>query len=110
MSEQNADEILDRRLTAALEAAPAVAISDDFALRVMQQLPARPALSQARFVTSPGIGRRVAFAAIFVLLAAMLAVGLRASGSIALTAVEWSFAAEFILLTVWMSLRPKALR
>jgi hypothetical protein len=110
MSDRNPDEIFDRRLTAALEAAPTIAVPDDFVLRVMQQLPALRAPSRMALVASPGIGRRVAFAAIFVLLAAMLAVGLRASGSIALTAVEWSFAAEFILLTVWMSLRPQVLR
>ena len=79
-------------------------------MRLMQQLPARPAPLPIYSATSHGIGRRVAFVAVFILLAAMLAVGLRASGSIALTAVEWSLAAEFVLLTVWMSLRPQALR
>jgi hypothetical protein len=109
MSELNPDEIFDRRLTAALEAAPAVAIPGDFARRVMQRLPVQHAPSRIALV-SPGIGRRVTFAAIFVLLAGMLAVGFRASGSIALIAVEWTLAAEFIVLIVWMSLRPQALR
>ncbi len=113
MSEGKQTMTLDERLSSALETAPAITAPDDFALRVMQRLPASPARVgriPVGAVASPGIGRRVVFAAVFALIVAMLGIALYAHGGVASTAVEWSLAAELIVLGVWMGLRPQWLR
>ena len=104
---------LDQALTHALEAVPRVEIADDFARRVLARLPAQrtpriPAFLPAR----PSIGRRVSFAALAILFLAMLAVALQpgAANQLVRNAIEGTCAAEFILLTVWLALRPHPFR
>jgi len=101
---------LDQRLTRALEAVPRVEMAGDFAQRVMGRLPARPVARLA--VSSASIGRRVAFVALFALVLAMFAVAIdsHAIGHVAYMTIQAIFAAEFILLTVWLSLRPQSVR
>jgi hypothetical protein len=101
----------DERLTEALEASPRVEIADDFAARVMCRLPARRLLPY-RMRVQASIGRRVSVAAGMALLLAIAGFAMQTGGSNAMArmAVEWVFAAEFVVLTVWLSLRPGTLR
>jgi hypothetical protein len=105
----NSDTQFDRQLIRALEAAPQVQVADDFALRLMARLPAR---RPASFTQLPSVGRRVAYATLALLLAAMLAAALYSgpANPLVRTAVNWTCAAEFIVLSVWLALRPQALR
>jgi len=100
---------LDARMTRALETAPQFSIADDFALRVVERLPVRRRLSLPAEIAAPRIGRRVTFAALLVLFVAMIAVALHTQGKGArpYALVEGLLAAEFIVLTVWLSLRPQ---
>jgi hypothetical protein len=109
----NPDHDLDHRLTRALEAAPSVAIPADFAVRISACLPAQPARRvPVAAIPSPGIGRRVWLAGLVVLFVAVF--GLTLSGGPAnqpaRIALESTLSAEFILLTLWFTLRPQSLR
>ena len=102
---------LDAALTRALQAAPHVSLPDDFAQRVLAQLPATPPARRplpAFLPATPSIGRRAAFGALILLLITMLAFALPASSANPLVrlSVEGAATAEFALLTVWLSLRP----
>jgi len=104
---------LDQALTDALEAAPRVDIADDFAARVMSRLPlASPSriVLPAYLPALPSVGRRIALASAIVLFLAMFAVALSPGTTFVRNASEIACSAEFILLTVWLSLRPQALR
>lgn len=111
---------LDSALTRALEAPPQPAVPADFALRVLSRLPAETLRAPGRLrlpqsISEPHIGRRTAFAAAALLLAAFILVPLltphtAAAHQFAYLAVGAVFAAEFILITVWLSLRPDTLR
>jgi len=111
-------DLLDERLTEALETAPRVEIAEDFAVRVMRRLPPRGTLPYQvrtlpyRVRVQASVGRRVSLAALMVLLLAVAAFALQTgSGNVmARIAVESVFAVEIVLLTVWLSLRPGALR
>lgn len=112
--EQNisqAVDSLDQHLTGALEAVPHIVIADDFAARVMSRVPARP-VSIDPLPAQASVGRRVALIAAAVLLVAMLAFSAPShdTNQLARTVVEWTLAAEFAALTVWLYLRPGALR
>jgi hypothetical protein len=93
---------LDERILRALETAPRLEIPSDFAARVVRQLPPRPAaiLSPARY------GYRAAVACLVVLLAVILALARRATGtSIFWISIEWIFCAQFALVAVWLAFR-----
>lgn len=118
-SQPEAQDLLDSQLTRALTAVPRVQVPADFSLRVMQQLPARPAirsLASLPAIRATYIGRRAAFAAVAILFVAMLAAALRAAtpGHPASVILTWTLTAEFIVLTVWLTLwltlRPQPLR
>lgn len=102
---------LERRLTQALESVPLVAISDDFSARVMAHIPVRRTL-RYEIPAHASIGRRVAFAAIALLFVAMFVFALQTGtmNPAIRDAAIWAVAAEFIILTVWMSLRPNHTR
>lgn len=101
---------LDQRLTSALEAAPSPAIPADFSRRVLSRLPRQAATSPFAQVTStPIFGRRIFFAALILLLAGMFAIALHGSSSLVLQAIDWFLAAEFVILTLWIALRPRFL-
>ncbi len=100
----------DQRLTLALEAAPSPVIPADFAAQVLSRLPRQsPAAPLAPIAGAPVIGRRVFFAALVLLLAGMFAIAFHTPSSLVLEAVNWFLAAEFIVLTLWIALRPKLL-
>ena len=100
---------LDARLTRALEATPPVSITDDFATRVMQRLPARRRVILPSEIAAPQIARRVASGSLLVLFIAMIVLALHAHGaaSRSYTVIEGALAAEFMVLTVWISLRSQ---
>jgi len=108
---QDAQEVdpLDRQLTEALEAVPHIVIPDDFAARVMNRVPARTVWTHS-LPARVSVGRRVALIAAGVLLIAMLgfAAPTHDANQLTRTAAEWAFAAEFAVLTVWLSLRQGA--
>jgi len=106
MTERTQDE-LDEQLTAALEAVPYVAIADDFAARVMSRVPARRVWAK-NLPARASIGRRVAMIAAALLVIAMIAFATpsRDANPLSRTLVEWTFAGEFVALTLWLSLRP----
>ena len=95
-------ESLDARIVRALKTAPRLEIPSDFAARVARQLPPRPApmLSPARY------GYRAAVACLVVLLAVILALAPRGTGtSIWWIAIESTFCAQFALVAVWLAVR-----
>jgi len=100
------DRDLDLKLTQALEAAPEVAIPPGFAARMAAMAPAAPASAVPRFA-APRFAMWSVRAALALLLVTMVFFAPRAVGSsvVPLT-LEMALAAEFVLLTVWISLRP----
>jgi len=106
---------LDLRLTQALETPPEISIPSDFASRVAATLPAArfaapryvaPGFVVARFV-APRFAMWAARAALGLLVLTMLFFAPRAVGrSVVPLTLETTFAAEFVLLSVWISLRP----
>jgi hypothetical protein len=101
----------DVKLARALEAVPKVAIADDFALRVMQRVPARPVRKRVLLPERSRVGRRVMIAAMVAMAALMLGLAPWAwgLGHLALTAVEWVLCVEFIGLALWLSPVPRLL-
>ena len=93
---------LDARILRALETAPRLEIPSDFAVRIARQLPPLPVaiLSPARY------GYRAAVACLIVLLALILALARRATGtSIFWVSMEAIFCAQFALVAVWLAVR-----
>ena len=115
------DQHHDRRLTSALEAAPDLVIPEGFAARVLSGLPAQhPSRLQSRLITfrrpsmanlpalpTPTVGRHASYAAAVILISAMLLTAAHPEGPthFGATILEWSLTAEFILLTLWLTLR-----
>jgi hypothetical protein len=112
MNADQHDAELDLALTRALEARPQLQIADDFALRVARKLPARRPAPRLSLTTVPRTGRRVSFAALGVLFLAMILLAplARGTGHQPFEILEWILVTEFVLITVWMSLRPNPLR
>lgn len=99
-------DLIDGQVTAALNARPRMVISADFAARVARGLPPhRIPVAESATVSA---GRRIAWAALIGLFVAMLGLGLRAQAvpGVAFQALEWSLAAEFSVLAVWLARRP----
>jgi hypothetical protein len=95
-------ESLDASIVRALKTAPRFEIPSDFAARVARQLPPQPAaiLSPARY------GYRAAVACLVVLLALILALAPRGTGtSIFWILIESTFCAQFALVAVWLAVR-----
>ncbi len=92
---------LDARILRVLETAPRLEIPSEFAARVARQLPPRPAiLSPTRY------GYRAAVACQIVLLALILALARRATGtSVFWLSIESIFCAQFALVAVWLAVR-----
>lgn len=117
-----ASEALEHALTRSLEAAPQVAVPPGFAQRLMNRLPpeqlALPSQNgwlKNRPMPEPRTGRRIAFSALALLLTAFILLPIltaHAHGShpFAYRTIWCTFVAEFILLTLWLSLRPDTLR
>ena len=102
---------LELRVVRAMEAVPKVAIADDFAMRVMQRVPARAMRKRVLMMERSQVGRRVMPVAMVALAMLMLGLAPWAWGArdVALTAVEWVLCAEFIGLALWLSPLPRLL-
>jgi hypothetical protein len=97
---------LDSRLTHALETPPHVRIEDGVAARIaLRAATEYPALHRTQNARVSQFGPLAIRAASAVLLLAMV-VSARLTASLT---VEYTLAAEFIALTLWLTLRPKAL-
>ena len=111
---QHHDPELDLRITRALSAVPAVRIPDGFSQRVVANLPAQSLVSPSG-VTAPDVARRVTYVAAAALLLAMLFVARLAQApghldAVAHTIAQYTFAAEFVLLTLWLTVRTRLSR
>ncbi len=95
------DEALEARMTRALEAAPAVAIPEDFARRVAMKMPAR-ALAGRRTIAAHNVGLRVAWAVAAMLLVAMFSLAALPLGLRAGHWLEFAMGTEFAALTAWL--------
>jgi hypothetical protein len=94
-------QLLDARITLALETPPQPEIPPDFAAKVAAQM---PPLSQVS-LTPRGYGRNVAMICMCVLLALIFVFAHRAGASPVWTSVEWIFCAQFALVAVWLAVR-----
>jgi hypothetical protein len=96
---------LDQRVIRALEASPEPQIPDDFAARVASRVPASRPLS----VTSTRYGHNAILISIAVLFAALFALAPHAvNRSVLGLTIECLLCAQFIGLTIWLSVRYRA--
>ncbi|QHN02300.1 hypothetical protein FTO74_02110 [Granulicella sp. WH15] len=104
------DRQLDRRIVAALEQRPEVAIDAGFAARVATRVAARvPRQRAVQKALTPVVGRRVGMVALVVLLVAMTAAAPASAGhSVAALAVEWSLCVEFLGVALWLGLTSRS--
>jgi hypothetical protein len=98
---------LDQRIVRALEIAPDPQIPADFAARVASRLPSPRPLSTAR----TRYGESAMLIGIAVLFAALFALAPEATkrSFVGLT-MEWLLCAQFIGLTLWLSIRYRSAR
>jgi hypothetical protein len=94
-------QLLETRITLALETAPRSEIPPDFAARVAAQMPPLTAVT----LTPRGYGRNAAILCMAVLLALIFAFAHRAAASPLWTSMEWIFCAQFALVAVWLAVR-----
>jgi hypothetical protein len=93
---------LDQRIIRALEASPVPQIPDDFAARVASRLPASRPLS----VTSTRYGHNAILISIVVLFGALFTLAPHAvNRSVVGLTIECLLCAQFIALTIWLSVR-----
>ena len=97
-------QLLDARITLALETAPQPEISPDFAARVAAQMPPLKPVT----ITHRGYGRNAAIGCMAVLLALIFICAHRADASPLWTSplwtsMEWIFCAQFALVAVWLA-------
>jgi hypothetical protein len=96
---------LDQRIIRALEASPEPQIPDDFAARVASCVPASRPLS----VTSTRYGHNAILISIAVLFAALFALAPHTvNRSVVGLTIECLLCAQFIALTIWLSVRYRA--
>jgi hypothetical protein len=98
-------EQLDERIVRALETVPKPMVPADFAARLGSRLPAR----RPESLTPTHYGRNATLLGIVATFVALLAVALR-TGGVAVGFVESLLLAEFIALTVWLTVRRHSLR
>jgi hypothetical protein len=94
-------QLLETRITLALETAPKPHIPPDFAAKVAAQVPAITTVT----LTPRGYGRNAAVLSLAVLIALIFAFANRAGASPLWTSMEWIFCAQFALVAVWLAVR-----
>ena len=94
-------QLLDARITLALETAPQLNVPPDFAARVAAQLPPLTPIT----LTPRGYGRSAAMICMCVLLALIFVFAHRAGASPLWTWMEGIFCAQFALVAVWLGVR-----
>jgi hypothetical protein len=99
-------EHLDQRIVRALETVPTPPIPADFAARVASQLPAQRPVS----LTPTHYGDNAMLLGLVATLAALLAFALHTAGHATFGLPESLLLAQFIVLTVWLSVRRHSMR
>ena len=100
------------RIVQALETAPDVAMPDNFAARVIARVPRQP---QRRFVlrqamqTEARIGRRLALAALVLLVGSMLLLAPHTAGSEIWLLLQAVLFTQLVALLLWMGISYKRL-
>jgi hypothetical protein len=98
---------LERRIVSVLEAAPAIAIAEDFAARVCAQLPVRRAVS----VRATRYGRNAMWVGVGVLLVALFAIAMQGlARSVVGVTLEWILCGEFVVLAVGLGMGRRGFR
>src|ERR1700754_1910621 len=105
-SERSEGQDFDQRLIRALENTPAAQIPADFATRVASHLPRRRPVS----LTATHYGKNAMLLGIVATLAVLLVLALNATGHASFEVLELFLLAEFIALTVWLSVWRYGLR
>lgn len=108
------DAELEERLTRALESAPVLVISEDFAARVALRAAGQGVRSMGaagRVRDSAGYGRMAVYAALPVLLVVMVLLA-RFAGSLSpiTLGIEGLMVVEFVLVAVYLAMRPGVVR
>jgi hypothetical protein len=102
-------QLLEARITLALETAPRSDVPPDFATKVAKQVPPLKPVT----LTPRGYGRHAAIGCMAVLLALIFICAYRVDTSLLWTSMEWIFCAQFALVAVWLAVwhaRPRSLR
>jgi hypothetical protein len=99
-------DLMDQRLTDALETLPRISIPAGFAARVASQLPAERPVS----LTPTYYGQTAMWIGIFVTLAALLFLARYTIGHASFDLLESLLLAQFVVLAVWFSIRRHSLR
>ena len=94
-------QLIETRITLALETPPQLAIPPDFAARVAAQMPPLTPVT----LTPRGYGRKAAILCMWVLLGLIFAFAHRTAASPLWTSMEWIFCAQFALVAVWLAVR-----
>lgn len=95
---------MDMRIVRALEQAPQIRISEDFAARVAARVPANTVRLRAARVQVGRVGFSVAAVCLIVLAIAMLAFAPRTTHNTFYLALEWTLAAQFCLIAAWIAM------
>jgi hypothetical protein len=95
---------LDLRILYALETAPDLQIPADFAARLTSKLPARRPIS----LTPTHYGRNAMLIGMVVTLVALLALTLHNGTHAAFSLAQSLLLAQFVALTVWLSIRHES--
>jgi hypothetical protein len=95
---------LDHRILRALEDAPELHIPTDFAARVSRQVPARRPIS----LTPTHYGRNAVLLGMVITLGALLALTLYNGATAAFGLTQSLLLAQFVALTVWLSIRRQS--
>jgi hypothetical protein len=98
----------ESRLDRALEAAPAVKIPEDFALRVAAMAPARVVASGESAAARGSVGLRIAWVVAAMLLLAMFVLAPSAGSGGARRWMEFALEIDFVALTLWLGMRSLA--
>jgi hypothetical protein len=105
ISSNAAIDELDHRILRALEAAPELHITADFAAHVTSKLPARRPVS----LTPTHYGRNAVLIGMIITLVALLVLTLHNGAHAAFGLPESLLLAQFVALTVWLSIRRQSL-
>ena len=95
------DDELDRRVLRALEGEPSIEIPADFAARVARKLPARRPVS----LTPTHYGQNAVFLGMILTLVVLIALTLHNGRHATFGLAESLLRTQFIMLTVWLSVR-----
>jgi hypothetical protein len=104
ISSNTAIHELDQRILHVLETAPELNVPADFAARVSRQLPARRPVS----LTPTHYGRNAVLIGMVITLVALLALTLHNGTTAAFGLTQSLLLTQFIVLTVWLSIRRQS--